>query len=200
MKRLVAFSALSLVLVGVAAAIWLGRDGPDRPASSGVPPESFVTTLASGARRCVPNQIIPPGATVIEMTISTYGRPVKATVGLDAAGSGSAGLRGYKRFVEAQNVAIPISPVSHAERIVNLCIRNIGKAKFQIAGTEEGGPSVRFPTADKFTWIESSGEIAARFQVARVAPFGVATVWVALALALAGLLLGLVAVFKAVRR
>jgi len=199
MKRLAVFSAAVAALLLTAAAIWLVSDGPDLPASSGSLPGSFVAPLPTGKRVCIPNQIIPPGASIAEMTISTYGRPVAAAVSVDGVFGGRTVLRGAKRFREAQNVEVPIAPSSSVERVVNLCIRNVGRSKLQLAGTADGGPSVRFPNATKFTWAETAGAIASRFQVARVAPFGAITVWFALALALVGAAVGVGAIFMTVR-
>ncbi|MEI7626272.1 MAG: hypothetical protein WCK06_09025 [Actinomycetota bacterium] len=196
--KLAAFTVAILGLLVLSAGIWLGRDGPDTAASSGSLPNVFVASLAPREELCRANQIIPPGADRVEMTISTFGRPVRASA-LIVGSSDQAVLRGRRSFTEGQNVDIRFAPVSASERIVDLCIRNVGRTKFQLAGTPDGGVSVRFPVATRFTWLEVGGDIARRFQLARVAPFGAATLWIALALGLAGVVVGLGAVFKASR-
>jgi len=200
MAKPILFAATLVALLALAAAIWLSTDGPDIPASPGALPQNFVAGISPTQRLCIAEQIIPPGAARIEMTLSTYGRPVVAAITVTGRAGDKLILAGSRRFREAQNVVVPVTPTANREQLATICLRNSGQAKFQIAGSPTSGPSLRYPGATQFSWTDIAGDIGERFQRVRVAPFGAATAWLALALALAAIVLAVGVVIRTARQ
>lgn len=190
------FAALLALAAAVGAIAWLGQDRPDGVPSRVLAPQAFVKTVRPERERCVPYQIVPPGTKAIQLTLGTFGRPVPASVALRATGNGRDLFSGRRRFREAQNVNIPIAPVPRREEVAEICVANTGRYAFQVAGQPGVGLSVRFVGSTRSTWAGSAGAIAERFSVARVAPLGAGSLWVALALALLALALALFAIIR----
>ena len=194
--RLTVFAVFLALVAGVAALGWLSGDQPDGVSSRVLAPQAFVKTVRPERKRCVPYQIVPPGTRAIQLTLGTFGRPVPAAVSLSGSGNGRELFTGKRNFREAQNVDIPIVPAPPREEVAEICIRNTGRYAFQVAGQPGVGLSVRFVGSSRSTWAGSAGAIAERFSVARVAPFGAGSLWVALALALLALALALFVVIR----
>ncbi len=200
MAKLTLFAASLVAVLALAAAVWLSTDGPDTPSSPGALPQNFIAGIGPGQQLCIADQIIPPGTARIEMTLSTYGRPLMAAIAVTGRAGDKLVLAGSRRFREAQNVVVPVAPTANREQLATICLSNIGHAEFQIAGSSTSGPSLRHPGATQFSWTDIAGDIGERFQRVRVAPFGAATAWLALALALAAIALGVGTVIRTARR
>lgn len=190
------FATLLVLSAAVVAAVWLTSDRPDGVASRVIAPQAFVKTVRPDRKRCVPYQIVPPGTREIQLTLGTFGQPVTAAVELDGSAGGRVLFSGKRVFREAQDVDIPIVPSAASEQVAEICIRNTGRYAFQVAGQPGVGLSVRFVGSENRTWAASAGEIAKRFSLARVSPFGSATLWVAVTLAVLALFLAVVLVIR----
>ena len=193
---LVAVWLLALFLV---LGAWAASSRPAAPPFSGVAPEAFSQTVSPGERLCVPGQVVPAGAASIQLTLGTFGRPVKAQVAVRGESSRGVAFRGKRAFREAQNVDIPIRPAIEQETQVELCVLNQSRNAIQIGGKPGVGVSFRYPTADRPTWLESAGAMADRFRYGRVDPVGTAAMWIALALGLAAAVGSAVIVIRASR-
>lgn len=188
MNRLSLF-ALGLVVFALAgAALWLGTNRPAALPTSQAPPSQFVQDLRPGQRFCISSFFVPSGARSLVFTIGIPGRK-GSTLQVTGIDRGSVVFRSGRRFREGQNVAFRIRPPVSGNRVVNLCVRNRGSALLKFAGDPQVGVSARFTGTVTRSWLGSAGSIADRFHWARFAPLGAATMWLALAIALAGSLL-----------
>lgn len=197
-KGPVLFAVLLLLLSGVALGVWLAVNRGARAPVPGFAPEAFVVTVPPGGRFCQPGQIIPAGATGVQLTLGAFGRRRGTKVEVTGAESGKLVVLGRRSFSENQNVFVAfLREVGEEVRNAEICIRNVGRLPFQVGGKPGFGGSFRYPDATRKTWLESSGKIASRFRYGRVAPFGAATVWLLMLLALVAVLIGLVSVLRA---
>ena len=191
------FAAALALLAIVAMLVWLATDRPSGVSSRVLAPQAFVEELRPERERCVPYQIVPPGTKAVQLTLGTFGRKVPASVSVVGRDGGRLVLSGTRRFREAQNVNIAISPAPRREQVAEICLRNTGRNTVQVAGQPGAGISIRFLGSRRDTWLKAAGAVAERFRLARVAPFGEATLWFALALSIVALALAILVVVRA---
>lgn len=194
------FAGLLLVLMAFATAVWLATDRPSRAPSSGFAPEAFLAPIAPKEKICIPRERVPAGAAGVQLTLGAFGRKSGTAVSVNGSQGGRKVLVGRRAFREAQDVYVPFAPAAAEAAVVEMCLVNIGRFPIQVGGKPGFGPSVRYPGAERGTWVDEAGTIADRFQRVRLAPFGSASLWVFLLLGIGGVLLGTAVVVTVGRR
>jgi len=194
--RLAAFGGLVGLAFVAALAVILATGGPGLAGSSGVRPDAFVVTLPPGQSACQAGQSLPPGASSAQLVVGTWARPT-GTIALRATKDREVVARG-SITAPSGIVNVPIKPVSRGTEGVVLCLRNVGPGPIALAGRPDIGAisvtgrkatiaaalSVLYPSSGDLSWTDQAGSIAERFSRVRWAPFGSATLWATLLVAL----------------
>ena len=200
-SRSLAFFAVALAVLfigGFLALVSFGR--PDRAPSPGFSPEAFLPTIDRGQSLCDPQETVPAGATGVELTLGAFGRKTGTAVDVVGVEGKRVVLRGGRRFEEGQNVFVPFASRVRRAQEADLCIKNVGRFPIQVGGKPGFGPSFRYPGADRESWLRSAPEVASRFQRVRFAPFGEASLWLFLAVALGSVVVGVSTILLVARR
>lgn len=192
--------APTIVAIGLAACLlaivlWaLAESGPRLQGSNGVLPQIFAVSLDPGQRACAARQTVPAGARGVAVVLATYGRP-SATIGLDATAGGKKLFTGQGSFRQGE-AAVEISPAPRAVTAATLCVTNLSSGTIGLGGLSGLGSilidgkrsdsaiTVLYPVSNKRSWLDQATVVAERFSHVRWAPFGAATLWFALLLAL----------------
>lgn len=197
---LLAAGLAAIVVLGALA--WLGTHGSEVAGSNGIPARSFVVGLEPGGRVCTPVQRIPQRADRLQFVVGTSdGGPARVEV--IGRREASVAVRGGGR-VAAGLARVPIR-VTASSAPVELCIVNRGRRGIVLSGAEgdpagtrvtpprgplRGVVALNYLDEDPPSWLSQASTIADRFRRVRVDPFGAATLWVALALAVAAVAIG----------
>ena len=182
MKRQAAFAvALGLGLLA-AGLVFLGDHGPATLGSDRVPPGVFVRTLAPGQRACLAGQSVPRGARSVQLVIGTYGRPSARLAVVGRRAGGAVVVRGGAT-TRTGVVRLPVRVFGRADDGVILCLFNRGTGPVALGGSA-ATVSVVYPAMGGGSWLDEAGAVVRRFDHVRIAPFGRATMWLALILAI----------------
>jgi hypothetical protein len=202
--------ALALAAALIAAGlIHLAKTGPALAGSNGVPAQVYVTSLRPGESLCLDGQRVPARADRVQIWLGASAT-ARGRFVIDGRAGGREVTRGSASPVSGQ-LTVPIRPVASSDRIVRLCLRNRLTVPVDISGRLGAGaaetsrhkavpglPSLVYTASARRSWLDVGGAIIGRFDHVRWSPFGGATAWVAIALALAAIVAGVTLTLRGV--
>jgi hypothetical protein len=190
--RVVLIGGLVALLAGIA--IVLSQSGHELTGSNLVKRDQFVVVLQGGQQTCQLGVNVPAGTGRLGLEVGTYGRPGPPLLVTAGAPTRPPALRaGLPPGWHEGTVTVPVRPTLARAAAGQLCIRNGGRSRIAVAGSQ-GVPSVYYEAPHATSWWSRLGRLADR------APYlGSWALWIAVALVAAAVGVAVVVMLRVSR-